>query len=294
MSYTITVGTCLPNSGCIMKRLGLSVAFLALLFVVLPTLTAQDAKKKTADKAEKKDDAKEPDEKTEKKKDKKDKEEPPKKEKLNFGYKFTSKIISANGGSNREFTVEVKEIDPQKVAQVSTWQAQRMQQLAQQAASVSQQFVQANQQTNPQQRFNSLQNAAKSQANYQRDLANFNIELAKKDIYSNKPFEVRAADEAKVRSLNPPVEFDDQGFQKKWTKKELEERRDKTGLPGFPVDFDQLKTGQYVELYMVKPAPMPKAQPKKKKGPDDDPPPEAMGRPEFVLVVILSDPNAPK
>ena len=76
-------------------------------------------------------------------------------------------------------------------------------------------------------------------------------------------------------------------------KKELEERRDKTGLPGFPVDFDQLKSGQYVELYMVKPAPM-KAQPKKKKGPDDDPPPETMGRPEFIMVVILSDPAAPK
>ncbi|HZZ81572.1 MAG TPA: hypothetical protein VFE62_23925 [Gemmataceae bacterium] len=283
-----------------MKRIGLLTTLLALLFVVLPTLTAQDAKKDKADKKAAADDAKvdkkpagedtkDPDDK------KKTKKEEPKKEKLAYGSKFVTKILSANGANNREFTIEMKEVDPQKVSSVQTWQFQRTQQLAQQLANVNNQFLQANRQTNLAQRMNSLRSAAQAQANYQRDLYNFQIELAKKDIYSTKPYEVRAADDAKVRSLNPPVEFDDQGFQKKWTKKELEERKDKTGLPGFPVDFDQIKSGQYVEIYMVKPAPMPKGKAKNKKAnPDDDPPPEAMGRPEFIMIVILRDPTAPK
>jgi hypothetical protein len=281
-----------------MKRIGLLTTLLAFLFVVLPNLTAQDAKKDKADKKaatdakDKKpadDDTKEPEEKDKKKA----KKEEPKKEKLAYGSKFVTKILSANGASNREFTIEMKQLDPQKVNDVANWQAQRTQQLAQQLVNVNNAFAQANMQTNANNRLNSLRSASQAQANYQRDLFNFQVELAKKDVYTAKPFEVRAADDAKVRSLNPPVEFDDQGFQKKWTKKELEERKDKTGLPGFPVDFDQLKTGQYVEIYMVKPAPMPKG--KKKKGPDDDPiPPEAMGRPEFIMVVIIRDPAAPK
>ena len=80
-----------------------------------------------------------------------------------------------------------------------------------------------------------------------------------------------------------PIEFDDQGFQKKWTKKEKEERKDKTGLVGYPSDFDAIKSGQYVDLYMAKVAP----PTKKKKGPDDEP---VSDRKEFVMVVIVAEP----
>jgi hypothetical protein len=74
---------------------------------------------------------------------------------------------------------------------------------------------------------------------------------------------------------------------------------DKTGLPGFAVEFDQLKSGQYVAIYMAKAPPKDKDkdkdQPKKKKGPDDDPPsPEVKSRPEFIMIVILQQPAPPK
>jgi hypothetical protein len=265
-----------------MKRIGLLIASIALLFIALPSLPAQDEKKKEPDKANKD----EP-----KKVDDPAKEEV-KKEKLNYSFAFVTKIISANVES-REFTVETKEVDPKKVTDVQTWQAQRFQQLTQQANQMQQQFNQASMQKDPKARAAALQNIGKAQVNLQNEVIKFQAELAKKDIYTTKPYDIRAHDEAKVRAMTPPVEFDDLGFEKKWTKKELEERKDKTGLPGFPVEFDQLKSGQYVAIYMAKAPPKDKDkdkdQPKKKKkGPDDDPAPaEVKSRPEFIMIVIL-------
>jgi hypothetical protein len=282
-----------------MKRIGLLIGFFALLFIVLPSLIAQDAKKRDPDKAEKNDEAKKDDpKKTDDPEKGKDKDEPIK-EKLNYSFAFVTKIISVHGESGREFTVETKEVDQKKLTDVQTWQAQRIQQLTQQAAQMQQQFNQASTQKDPKARATALQNAAKAQANYQNDVYKFQVELAKKDIYTTKPHDVRAHDEAKVRAMTPPVEFDDLGFEKKWTKKELEERMDKTGLPGFAVEFDQLKSGQYVAIYMAKAPPKDKDkdkdQPKKKKGPDDDPPsPEVKSRPEFIMIVILQQPAPPK
>ena len=281
-----------------MKRIGLLMAFLAALFIALPNLTAQDEKKKDADKAEKKDDAKKDDD-PKKKDDEPKKKEPEKKkdeakkEKLVYSNKFVTKIMSVNG---RELTVEIKEIDPKKQQDVATWSAQQMQQLGQQAAQVMQQLNQAAMKTKPSDRASAYQNALKTQSNYQMALARYQIELAKKDITTPKPYDVRAHDDAKVRALIPPIEFDDQGFEKKWTKKELEERKDKTGLPGYPVDFEQLKTGIYVEIYMAKAPPRDKDkdQPKKKKGPDDDPAPEMKDRPQFIMMVILQQPMQAK
>jgi hypothetical protein len=234
-----------------MKRIGLLIAFFALLFIVLPSFTtAQDEKKKDPDKAEKKAEKKDEAKKDDPKKDdpkkddpkktddpekKKDKDEP-KKEKINYGNKFVTKILSANGASGREFTVEIKEVDPKKVTDAQTWSAQRMQQMSQQLAQATQQYNTGMASKDFKARITAQQNYAKAQATYQNDVYKFQVELAKKDVYSTKPWDVRAHDEAKVRAMTPPVEFDDLGFEKKWTKKELEERRDKTGLPGFAVN----------------------------------------------------------
>jgi hypothetical protein len=276
-----------------MKRVGLLIAFFGLLFIVLPTLTAQDKDKKDPDKAEKKDDAKKDDAKKDEPKktddpEKKKKDEP-KKEKIDYDKIGPIKVLSVNG---RELTVETKEIDQKKVADREMWAAQRSQQLTQQGAQVAQQTAQANMQKDPKARFSALQNAAKANATYQNDLAKFKLDYAMKDVTSPKPWDLRAHDEGKARSLMPPVEFDDLGFEKKWTKKELEERKDKTGLPGYPVEFDQLKVGQYVEVWMVK-AKKDKDQPKKKKNPDDDPP-EVKTRTDFMVIVIRQQPPAPK
>jgi hypothetical protein len=251
-----------------MKRIGLLIGFLTVLVFLLP-LTAQDAKdaKKDAAKKEvdKKDDAKKDEKKTT--------------EKLVYGGKFRTKIHGIKGETNREYSIEIQEVDPNKVADVQRWSLTRQQQLSQQYANAIKQ-----------------KDGGAALRNWMRDSNNYQIELSKKNVYTTKNMDVRAADNAKVRTMIPPIEFDDAGFQKKWTKKELDALRDKTPLllyegekriglaPGFATDFDAIKQGQYVDIYMPKAA----KKDEKKKKTDDDPPP-AKDRPEFLLIVILPD-----
>src|SRR5205807_1878012 len=131
-----------------------------------------------------------------------------------------------------------------------------------------------------------LQGRINAQNGYNKAAAQYAYDLAKRQgsIYTAKNMEVKAAENAKVRSMSLPVEFDDNGFQKKWTKKEIAEKRDKTGLPGFPSDFDALKSGQYIDIYLAKPPAAPKVAPKKK-GPDDDDVPVVTNRQEYVMIV---------
>ncbi|MBI2805426.1 MAG: hypothetical protein HYX68_10660 [Planctomycetes bacterium] len=253
-----------------MKRFGMILGFLAVLVLTMPALVAQDKKK--TDKTEKKAADDEKGKKAAKDdKEAKKKEPPAKKEKLVFGARFYTKVLSIKADTTRQFLIETKEIDPQRLFDLKNWQAQRLQQLAQQQFN-------ALKQTNPQTRFQQLQA-------YQRDVFNFQKELVQRQggIYRSKPVEVFATENAKVRTIDPPIEFDDQGNQKKWTKKERDAFRDKTGLPGFQAEFDAIRPGQIIEIYMKKVPPRPKG---KKKGPSDDDVPMEEMRPEFVLVVI--------
>jgi hypothetical protein len=67
-------------------------------------------------------------------------------------------------------------------------------------------------------------------------------------------FEFVADDKMKIRTLQLPVDYDDKGKPKKLTQKELKERRgaDLT-LPGYEADFDTLRQGQLVDVYLEKP-----------------------------------------
>jgi membrane-bound lytic murein transglycosylase len=263
-----------------MKRIGMLIVCLAGLVFVLPFSPAQDEKKKDPDKTEKKDDAKDPEKKDEEKKKTDSPSPKPKKviEKMPpYSGVMRTKVLSASGENNREFTVEKPELDPQKVQETNNWAAQRQLQLAQQYAQASTQ--------------KDFKARATALANWQRDSANYQVELAKRSAgnYTMKPMEVRAREDAKVRTFYLPVMFDDEGKQKKWTEKEKKELRGDTQIPGYPSDFDQIKSGQYVDLYMYKKPPPPKGEktePKKKKGPDDDP--EVKTVPEFILIVIIS------
>ena len=257
-----------------MNRIGLLIGFLTMLVFVIPSWTApelQQEEKKDEKKDVKKDETKDP-EKKEKKDDEKKPEKKPAPEKFVYGSKFVTKIMSVGPNSNREFTVEKYELDPKKQQEFSNWVYQQQQQLQKQQFEIARQKD-----------FKARINA---QANYQKAVYNFEVDKAKRagNLMSVKPYELRAAENAKVRTLFPPVEFDDLGFQKKWTKKELEERKDNTGLPGFGVDFDAIKSGQIVEIYLPKAAPAVKG----KKKADDDPG-DAKERQEFVLVVIRAE-----
>ena len=106
-----------------MKRIGLLIGFLAVLMFLVP-LDAQDVKKKDSEKTDKKEvdktvDKKDPDKKEEKKKP----------EKLVFGGKRQTKITGIKPDTAREFSIEVQEQDPMKVASVAKWAAQRQQAL---------------------------------------------------------------------------------------------------------------------------------------------------------------------
>ena len=249
-----------------MKLLGTMIAFLALSVLLLPALTAQDAKKDEAKKDEvKKDEAKKDEAKKDEKKAEKKKEEKKKEEKLVYGQKINAKLARIADNSAREFAIDMPELDPMKVFQFQQWQMQ--------------QIVAIAQQQNPQQR-------AQSMYNYQ-------IEMAKKQSnpqtrHTMKPVDMRAVEDIKVRTMYPPVQYDDQGNLIKWTAKKIAEMRSKDKLPGFAADLDALKAGQYVDVYLAKQAPMPKTLPKKKGGAADDDIPMIV-RPDVVMIVVIQD-----
>jgi hypothetical protein len=124
-------------------------------------------------------------------------------------------------------------------------------------------------------------------------LQSINVEIAKnvqnQFSYQDKhyTFELQAADTMKVRLRNPPVAFDDKGKPKKYTSKELAELKgpDKK-LPGYTGDFDNLRTGQKVGVYLAKK----KYAGKAAKSDDKDAPSDK--RLSVVMIVILQD--APK
>jgi hypothetical protein len=69
-----------------------------------------------------------------------------------------------------------------------------------------------------------------------------------------KEFQMEAIDGIVVRRQNPPVEYDDKGNVKKFTKEELEQLKgkDKT-LPGYTAAYEDLKAGQMLKVYVAKP-----------------------------------------
>jgi hypothetical protein len=232
-----------------MRVAGLLIGFLAVALFVLPSLPAQEKDKK----AEKDTEKPEP-----------EKKDTKKEEKLEHGPIIPTRIISMKPDSAHDFTVEIPQPDPAKMQNFANWQQQQM--------------VQINNSPNP-------QVYAQRVAAYQQGLAQHMAQ----GFASLKPVEVRATDACKVRVINPPPKYDDAGNLVKPSRKDLEKMKDKSKLPGYPADFDALKTGQFVQIYLAKPPPAPKVAPKKKK--DEDPPDQPMdNRPSIVMIVIVAEP----
>ncbi len=100
-----------------------------------------------------------------------------------------------------------------------------------------------------------------------------------------KDIELQAADDMKVRTMLPPVEYDDKGKRRKLTPKELKEfQGPDPKLKGFIADFDNLKPDQKVEVHLEKPKTVPKS---KTKGKGDA---TAGEKPKVVMIVILEEP----
>jgi hypothetical protein len=107
--------------------------------------------------------------------------------------------------------------------------------------------------------------------------------LAYKDVEN----ELHAADDIKVRMPSPPVEFDLKGNPKKYTSKELRELKGPGNLWGYPADFDSLKSGQLVRLFLKKP----KDAPRYKRDKNEDKDSLQENKPVISMVYIIAEPK---
>ena len=74
----------------------------------------------------------------------------------------------------------------------------------------------------------------------------FHLQVGKQDV------KVMTIDDVKVRTKNPPVQYDDKGNKKKFTSKELKELKGDPKLPGYSAEFNDLKQNQVVEVSLVR------------------------------------------
>lgn len=257
------------------RRLFVAALPLLGLALLLPVTAADDKKdeKKTEKKEEKKPDG--PDKKEEKKAEKKEdkkketvkldpKDKRDSKEKLlTSGKPFAGKLVIVEG-AQKYLTVEVvvPEIDPGKVQGHANWRGQRLLEISRVADPRDRAAQLAQMQIESQQR--------------------------SQDIYrqGRHRLELQAADDMKVRMLFPPVEYDEKGRPKKYTKKELDDLKgpDKK-LPGYPAEFDNLKPEQTVEVYLAKTKTAPRPKGKDKDATGETP------RPQVVMIVIQFEPQ---
>jgi len=108
-----------------------------------------------------------------------------------------------------------------------------------------------------------------------------------------KDMELHAVDDLKVRSSNPPLEFDEKGRPRRYTYRELKELKGPdTKLPGYQADFESLKPGQDVRITLAKRKPVAKVQrPKAADDADlDKTAPKPSDKQEVMMIVILREP----
>ncbi len=104
-----------------------------------------------------------------------------------------------------------------------------------------------------------------------------------KVVNTQKDFELEIQDKASVRRLTLPVEYDDMGNVKKYTKAELAELRGtESSKPGYAAKLDDLQPGQDVTLYLTPPSKQAAA----------DLGTTQSNRSTVRMIVVMRDPNA--
>jgi hypothetical protein len=131
--------------------------------------------------------------------------------------------------------------------------------------------------TNPQGVLQAQQQMAQAEAQI------YQLATVQKDV------EWQANDDAKVRRVNPPPQFDDKGRIKPYTRKELKELKGDDKLPGYPAEFSDIKQDQIVDVTLVRKKDAPRTP--VKKGKDADP--EVLGDnfPHISMIVIRIEPK---
>ncbi len=97
----------------------------------------------------------------------------------------------------------------------------------------------------------------------------------------HKDFDLDSTADVVVRYLEPPAQYDDKGYPKKYTAAELKEMKGKNpDLPGYQADFDKLVPGQTVRVTL--------ARPKDDKAKDKDATADDK-KPQVSMIVIVTD-----
>ncbi|HYT89806.1 MAG TPA: hypothetical protein VEL76_13945 [Gemmataceae bacterium] len=252
---------------------GLLVLGLAL---IVPSFAAQEKKDDKPAVGDGKTDKTEP----AKKDDKKDKDEPPK-EKLVYGVHFTGKLTQLAPEGQKDFTVQVV----RKVPELNQGSVNRLQDLQRQLVQQQQAYAAARNLQQRQQAVQKVQEIQGQMAQAQREMYKY------KDVTDDH--KLRAAENIKVRSYTPPLDYDEKGNVKKYTAEELKALRGTEGLPGFTIEWDAVRTGQIVHVYLARPAAPIKGNDKKGKKIDEiDEATTIQARPTVVMIMILQEPQA--
>jgi hypothetical protein len=152
---------------------------------------------------------------------------------------------------------QVKDVSPaQKTFTLVVMQRVQDPEAAKRLAQLQAQLAQ---QRNAQGIYNLSQQIAKARLDAQRGV----------EQKVDKLFE--AAEDVKVRINDLPVEYDDKGKVKKYTKAELATKKGGANLWGYPAEFEQVSAGQYVKIILgVKKTALKKKTPAKKGAKSDD------------------------
>src|SRR5208283_4866875 len=107
-----------------------------------------------------------------------------------------------------------------------------------------------------------------------------------------KTYTLTAADDLKVRLLQPPLRFDDKGAPVKYTAEELKEMRAKDKLPGYAGESENLKAGQIVSVSLARKKDAPKINIKDKdKDPDKFNQAIEDSKPVVRMIVVKMEPK---
>src|SRR5262245_58019317 len=168
-------------------------------------------------------------------------------------------------GKKLTLRVEYNTYEPKKLKGNDNQQLNRLTlQVQQQAAKVQGlqvQFQNARTVRQQQQIMRQLQTAVGRLQQLQAQLVQLQTRLgALKTVSHVKDVEFDVSPEVKVARAKPPMEYDDKGNVKEWTKEELQKMRDKE-LPGYTAKIEDLQAGQTVKLYLGKPKALKKTSP---------------------------------
>jgi hypothetical protein len=204
----------------------------------------------------------------------KPKDEPADEEKISYGGTLLGSLKQMDANSQKDFTLTVTAY----LKEPDVGQQQALVNLNNQLRSQIAQLMQY------------IVNKDRNNAiNTQNAIAQTRVQIAQtqgklfKTKEVSQDYELRAADTVKVRANFPPVEYDDKGNLKRWTAKELKALKGNSKLPGYPAEYDALRPGQGIQVYLAKALPN-----KGPKGLKVEEPAETK-RAEVVMILIVKE-----